>query len=389
MNIQEAKNEIKNTIEVYLEKNEFGDYLIPSEKQRPIFLLGSAGIGKTAIIEQIGSELDLPIISYNMTHHTRQSSIGLPYIEVKEFDGKLQKTSEYTMSEIVGNIYNMIEKTGKEEGILFLDEINCVSETLAPIMLQFLQYKIFGNHPIPKGYIIVTAGNPPQYNKSAKEYDIATLDRLKLIKVTDNFEVWREYATLSGVHESILSFLTNKPHHLNIVSKKIDGKEFVTPRSWEDFSRLLKIYEIKEFNITKEIIGQYIQSEVIVNEFYAFYKLFILQKEKVDINLLLDGKKSELDKINSNIDFEEKLIIISIMHSNLKGAVNNLMLELKIYEDLKKLLSIKVTQEQEDGLLNITGEINKIKDKRDQELISNNLVETKKYEYNLLFDRFD
>ena len=39
---------------------------------------------------------------------------------------------------------NMIEKTGIKEGILFLDEINCVSETLAPSMLQFLQYKIFG-----------------------------------------------------------------------------------------------------------------------------------------------------------------------------------------------------------------------------------------------------
>ncbi|MFI3231243.1 MAG: AAA family ATPase, partial [bacterium] len=154
MNIQEAKNEVKNTVEVYLEKDEFGEYLIPSEKQRPVFLMGSAGIGKTAIIEQIGAELDLPVVCYNMTHHTRQSSIGLPYIEVKEFNGVSQRTSEYTMSEIVGNIYNMIEKTGKKEGILFLDEINCVSETLAPIMLQFLQYKVFGNHPIPKGYVV-------------------------------------------------------------------------------------------------------------------------------------------------------------------------------------------------------------------------------------------
>ncbi|MFI3231580.1 MAG: ATPase, partial [bacterium] len=287
----------------------------------------------------------------------------------------------------VGNIYNMIEKTGKKEGILFLDEINCVSETLAPIMLQFLQYKVFGNHPIPKGYVVVTAGNPPQYNKSAKEYDIATLDRLKLIKVTDNFEVWRDYASSSGVHESILLYLNNKPHHLNIVTKKIDGKDFVTPRSWEDFSRLLKVYETKGFNITKEIIAQYIQSEVITNEFYAFYKLFLLQKEKLDMKLLLDGDKSELSKVNSNMSFEDKIIITSIMFSNLKGDIINLMLEFDIYNKLKKLLSTKVTSE--DGLLNITAEINKVKAERDKELMSNNLVESKRYEYNLLFDRFD
>ena len=34
-----------------------------------------------------------------------------------------------------------MEATGRREGILFLDEINCVSETLTPAMLQFLQYK--------------------------------------------------------------------------------------------------------------------------------------------------------------------------------------------------------------------------------------------------------
>ena len=47
------------------------------------------------------------------------------------------------MSEIIASIYDQIEQSGIHEGILFLDEINCVSETLAPTMLQFLQYKTF------------------------------------------------------------------------------------------------------------------------------------------------------------------------------------------------------------------------------------------------------
>ena len=36
------------------------------------------------------------------------------------------------MSEIVATLYDTIEATGIKEGILFLDEINCVSESLAP-----------------------------------------------------------------------------------------------------------------------------------------------------------------------------------------------------------------------------------------------------------------
>ena len=45
--------------------------------------------------------------------------------------------SEYTMSEIIASVYDVMAESGIREGILFLDEINCVSETLAPSMLQF------------------------------------------------------------------------------------------------------------------------------------------------------------------------------------------------------------------------------------------------------------
>lgn len=45
------------------------------------------------------------------------------------------------MSEIVASVYVYMEQTGYREGILFLDEINCVSETLAPVMLQLLRLK--------------------------------------------------------------------------------------------------------------------------------------------------------------------------------------------------------------------------------------------------------
>ena len=56
MNIKRAKQEIKDTIEAYFLKNEWGEYEIPAIRQRPILLLGSPGIGKTQIMEQIAKE---------------------------------------------------------------------------------------------------------------------------------------------------------------------------------------------------------------------------------------------------------------------------------------------------------------------------------------------
>ena len=96
MNIKQAKEQIKNAMTAYFTKDELGRYVIPVERQRPVFLIGAPGIGKTAIMEQIAQELDVALLSYSMTHHTRQSALGLPFISHKVYDGVAYDISEYT-----------------------------------------------------------------------------------------------------------------------------------------------------------------------------------------------------------------------------------------------------------------------------------------------------
>ena len=131
MNIKRAKEEIKNTIEAYLMKDAYGAYEIPSIRQRPVLLMGPPGVGKTQIMEQIARECHVGLVSYTITHHTRQSAVGLPFIKERKFDGQTYSVTEYTMSEIIASVYEKMEETGLKEGILFIDEINCVSETMS------------------------------------------------------------------------------------------------------------------------------------------------------------------------------------------------------------------------------------------------------------------
>lgn len=243
MNIKQAKDEIIHTVQAYLSKDETGAYKIPVIRQRPILLMGPPGIGKTQIMEQIAKECGIGLVSYTITHHTRQSAVGLPFIREKEFQGKTYQVTEYTMSEIIASVYQKMEETGLLEGILFIDEINCVSETLAPTMLQFLQKKTFGNQAVPDGWLIAAAGNPPEYNKSVREFDMVTLDRVRWILAEADYGVWKEYARNRNLHGALLSYLNLRPKNFYRVEADVSGLQYVTARGWEDFSYLLYAYE--------------------------------------------------------------------------------------------------------------------------------------------------
>ncbi len=310
-----------------MKKDEDGAYRIPVVRQRPVFLIGAPGIGKTAVMEQIAQELQIALVSYSMTHHTRQSALGLPYIMHKKYEGQSYDVTEYTMSEIIASIYDVMAQSGIKEGILFLDEINCVSETLAPSMLQFLQYKVFGRHRVPDGWVIVTAGNPPEYNKSVREFDVVTLDRLKILEVEADYGVWKEYAAQRGVHTAIMNYLDMKKDDFYQVETTVRGRNYITARGWEDLSEMLKLYEEEEIPVEESLVGQYIRSDRVVKEFTAYYDLYQKYKNDYKVDEILEGIVSEQAKDKARkADFDERLSLMGMLIGRIQQDIRDNML---------------------------------------------------------------
>ncbi len=324
MNIRDAKRYIEDTVRMYLKKDMFGEYRIPVVRQRPVFLLGAPGIGKTAIMEQIAQELGIALVSYSMTHHTRQSALGLPFIEHRNYGGEEFAVSEYTMSEIIASVYETMEKSGIREGILFLDEINCVSETLAPSMLQFLQYKVFGRHSVPEGWVIVTAGNPPEYNKSVREFDVVTLDRLKILNVDADYDAWKKYARTRGIHGAITSYLELNKNDFYIIETTASGKSYVTARGWEDLSQILQLYEEEGLRPSEELVGQYLRNDRVVREFTAYYDLFNKYKNDYDAGMILAGEYTDsmISKAKA-APFDEKISLMGLLVSEILNRMSD------------------------------------------------------------------
>ena len=326
MNIAEAKEQIRHAMQAYFTQDEFGNFLIPVEAQRPVFLMGPPGIGKTAIMKQIADELGVGLVSYSMTHHTRQSALGLPKIVRKCYDGQEYDVSEYTMSEIFSSVYDLMEESGIRRGILFLDEINCVSETLTPTMLQFLQCKTFGRHQMPEGWIVVTAGNPPEYNRSAREFDIVTWDRLKRIDIEPDHPAWKEYALRHGTHASILTYLDAKKQNFYQVENTVDGKQFVTARGWSDLSDMIRLYEQHSLPVDRKLVSQYIQNPEIAEDFAIYYDLFNKYKADYQIDTILAGQASqEIRDRAAAAPFDERLSLLGLLMERVTADLRQVM----------------------------------------------------------------
>ena len=374
MDIKRAKQEIKDSIEAYLKKDADGEYMIPAIRQRPILLMGPPGIGKTQIMEQIAKECKIGLVSYTITHHTRQSAIGLPFIQEKMYGGKKYSVTEYTMSEIIASVYDKIEATGIKEGILFIDEINCVSETLAPTMLQFLQCKMFGNQKVPEGWIIVAAGNPPEYNKSVRDFDIVTLDRIKKIDVEENYEVWKEYAYQAEIHPAILAYLEIRKDHFYRIETTVDGKVFATARGWEDLSQLLKVYEALGKKADREVVHQYIQHWKIAKDFANYLVLYEKYKKDYGLEKIIEGcySKETLEQLNY-APFDERLSVVHMLIGRLGSLFKESFVEdqyvtilyeyLRLYKENLNLEEVTAQAEGAYETLRKAEQLTKLQDK--------------------------
>ena len=344
MNIQQAKEQIQRAVTAYRTRDAYGRLLIPAERQRPVFLVGAPGIGKTAIAAQVAQEMHIGFVSYSITHHTRQSALGLPFITDREFGGRTWRMSEYTMSEIIASVYDQMERTGVREGILFLDEINCVSETLAPAMLQFLQYKVFGRHRVPDGWVVVTAGNPPEYNRSARDFDMVTLDRLKKVEIEPDYGAWRAWAKDALLHPAVPAYLDVRREDFYQVSSTVDGESFVTPRGWVDLSDMLRLYELNGLPAEEDLVRQYLQNDRIARRFAVFYGLWKKYEEEYRIGEILAGRWTEaVPERVRNASFDERISVAGLL---LDGAGNAMK---EVLEEQAMLLALKDVLKELEG----------------------------------------
>lgn len=234
------------------------------------------------------------------------------------------------MSGIIASVYEQMEKTGLKTGILFLDEINCVSETLHARDFADAAEQDLRRPCAAEGWMIAAAGNPPRYNQSARSFDMATLDRVRRIDLEPSLAVWQDYAAAHGVHPAVLAYLRLHPEHFFICDAQRAAGSFVTARGWEDLSALLLTYEALGFACTQTQVREYLHVAEIAAGFAAFYELYRRFAASLPLEALLRGQTDAGTEALRELPFEGRLSVVEFL-------LHSLQTQLRAMEDASAL----------------------------------------------------
>lgn len=320
-NISGAKSEMKNGIRAYYAKDADGKYIYEPVNRQPFYLEGPPGIGKTELVKQIAEELGIGFVSFSVTHHTRNSIIGLPVIEDLPNGDKY---TEYTMSEVIAEVVRACEK-GQTEGILLLDEFNCASDTIMPVMLAFLPTRNIGLYHLPDGWSLVLCGNPVEYNASAKRFTPAIMDRVRRLEILPDAEDFLTYAEAKGFHRLVVDYLKLNPQNIYKVTNSRERAETVTTRGWENLARTIAAYDTEGLEVSRMTVLQFIKSVPVAEDFWNYYWLHHNSFTEEELLKVLEGCEAPtlIDSINrSGRAFAESALDILE-----KGLLRNLAYE--------------------------------------------------------------
>lgn len=188
---------------------------------RPVFVWGAPGIGKSSLVRSFAESLGLECVSLLGTQLAPEDLMGVPQIR----DGR--------------SVFCPPEAIARDEPYcLFLDELNAATPDVQKAFYSLILDRRIGNYELPKGSIVIGAGNRATDNALARPIASALVNRLTHVHLQASATDWLAWAADSGIHPWVLDHLTDRPDHLWSKPPKTE-EPFSTPRSWHMLSDAL------------------------------------------------------------------------------------------------------------------------------------------------------
>lgn len=276
-----------------------------------ILLRGQTGIGKSAIVAQIGKSVNKPVIDVRGSTMSEGDTGGYPDIE------SMKETGVMTFC-----MPAWFVRCCKEPVILFLDEMNRSLPQVQQSFFQIVLDRMLGNdkdgNPYqihPETQVIAAVNHGAEYD--VNDIDPALLRRFWTCDIEPDYDSWKDWAKASGVNDIIIEFLQTRSKHFAPSPSDIEpGKVFPTPASWTRFAETLdfsglsdKMMEDKSsdikatvYNLAAGFLG--VEAAIEFSDYVEKYKTFVTPENVLDSYSRFKSKISKLtnDRINALIE---------------------------------------------------------------------------------------
>ena len=272
--------------------------------QRPLFLWGPPGIGKSELVENITRDLGGYMIDLRLGQMEPTDIRGIPFYN--KDSGKMDWAPPVELpDDELASQYPVV--------VLFLDELNSAAPSVQSAAYQLILNRRIGKYKLPDNVVMVAAGN--RESDKGVTYRIPTplANRFIHQEMKVDFASWQEWAVLNKIHKDVVGYLSFAKQDLYDFDAKSASRAFATPRSWSFVSELLDD-ECDNDTLTNLIAGTV--GEGLAVKFMAHRKVASKMPNPLDI---LKGKVKDLNVKEVSAMYS---LVISMCYE-LKAAVEN------------------------------------------------------------------
>ena len=216
------------------------------KKQRPVFLWGPPGIGKSELVEGITEELGGYMIDLRLGQMEPTDIRGIPFYN-KDI-GKMDWAAPVDLpDEELASQYPVV--------VLFLDELNSAAPAVQSAAYQLILNRRVGKYVLPNNVVMVAAGNRESDKGVTFRMPTPLANRFVHQEIKVDHASWEQWAVNHKIHKDVVGYLGFAKQDLFDFDARSSSRAFASPRSWTFVSQFCEDDDITDGELTNLIAG--------------------------------------------------------------------------------------------------------------------------------------